>query len=70
MSNKQIATTDEHTPDHPYCGDINCPFCHTDLDWHGQITTFDQEVVYQDTELQTAHHILDQQENKGGWSWW
>ena len=31
-------TAEVHTPGNPYCGNLSC-WCHTDLDYHDQVTS-------------------------------
>jgi hypothetical protein len=33
-------SSEVHTPENPYCNDLSC-FCHTDLDYHDLVTSYD-----------------------------
>jgi hypothetical protein len=46
----------EHTSSNPYCSDMSC-WCHTNLDYHADVTEFDEETVDTD-EYETALSFL------------
>jgi hypothetical protein len=48
---------DVHTPEHPYCGNPGC-WCHTNLDYHHQVTDFVPQSPYPVEQVQLAHRFL------------
>lgn len=44
-SNSDSGSNEVHTPENPYCDDLSCP-CHTDVDYHDQVTSFSDSDDY------------------------
>jgi hypothetical protein len=48
---------DVHTPEHPYCDDPN-DWCHTDLDYHAQVTSHLLDTEIDEETLQAVSDIF------------
>jgi hypothetical protein len=50
VESTEVEVTEYHTPQNPYCPNLGCS-CHTDLDYHAQVTEFDPDADVEDDPL-------------------